>query len=117
MLYGDIVDLLDFINKSPSPWHTAMVAGEQLENAGFKQLDWDAAWEIEAGGRYYVRLYGAMLAAFTVGNGSMTKRNSLRIEAAKELLADPSLRIGEICEMVGYADTAHFPGSFESWRG
>lgn len=98
MLYGDIVDLLDFINKSPSPWHTAMVAGEQLENAGFQRLDWADTWEIEAGGQYYVRLYGAMLAAFTVGNGSMTKKNSLRIVAAHTDF--PGLRIKPAAGMV-----------------
>ena len=43
--------------------------------------------------------------------------HSLRIEAAKELLADPSLRIGEICEMVGYADTAHFSRVFRKLEG
>ncbi len=39
--------------------------------------------------------------------------NSLRIEEAKRLLADPSLRIGDIGEMVGYADTAHFARVFK----
>ncbi len=34
--------------------------------------------------------------------------NNRRIRAAKELLADPSLRIGDIGEMIGYADPAHF---------
>ena len=34
--------------------------------------------------------------------------NAIRIQKAKELLADPKLKIGEIGEMVGYADTAHF---------
>ena len=43
--------------------------------------------------------------------------HSLRIQAAKELLADPSLRIGEICEMVGYADIAHFSRVFRKLEG
>ena len=34
--------------------------------------------------------------------------NATRIKAAKTLLADPSLRIADIGDMVGYADTAHF---------
>ena len=29
-MYGDIIDLLEFIKKSPSPWHTASAASEQL---------------------------------------------------------------------------------------
>ena len=39
--------------------------------------------------------------------------NSIRIQAAKELLKDPSLKIGDISEMVGYADTAHFARTFK----
>jgi len=39
--------------------------------------------------------------------------NSIRIQEAKKLLEDPSLKIGEISEMVGYADTAHFARTFK----
>jgi YesN/AraC family two-component response regulator len=37
----------------------------------------------------------------------------VRIQAAKKLLEDPSLKIGDISEMVGYADTAHFARTFK----
>ena len=43
--------------------------------------------------------------------------NSVRIKAAKQLLADPKLRIGDICEMVGYSDTAHFARTFKKLEG
>ena len=43
--------------------------------------------------------------------------NSQRVEAAKKLLADPSLRIGDIGEMVGYADPAHFARIFKKTTG
>lgn len=36
----------------------------------------------------------------------------MRINAAKRLLRDPRLKIGEIGEMVGYSDTAHFARVF-----
>ena len=39
--------------------------------------------------------------------------NAVRIHAAKRLLRDPSLKIGEIGELVGYADTAHFARVFK----
>lgn len=39
--------------------------------------------------------------------------NSIRIQEAKKLLEDPSLKIGEISERVGYADTAHFARTFK----
>lgn len=43
--------------------------------------------------------------------------NTVRIQKAKELLADPRLKIGEISEMVGYADTAHFARTFKKLEG
>jgi two-component system response regulator YesN len=39
--------------------------------------------------------------------------NSVRIQRAKELLENPALRISEIAEQVGYADTAHFSRVFK----
>lgn len=43
--------------------------------------------------------------------------NAIRIQKAKELLADPKLKIGQIGEMVGYADTAHFARTFRKLEG
>ena len=43
--------------------------------------------------------------------------NAVRIDAAKRLLRDPSRKIGEIGEMVGYADTAHFARVFKKVTG
>ena len=43
--------------------------------------------------------------------------NGIRINAAKELLHDPKLKIGEIAEMVGYTDTAHFARVFKKILG
>ncbi len=43
--------------------------------------------------------------------------NAIRVRAAKEYLADPALRIGEIGELVGYADTAHFARVFKKITG
>ncbi len=43
--------------------------------------------------------------------------NHVRIEHAKELLRDPSLRIGEISEQVGFLDLAHFSRVFKKQEG
>lgn len=43
--------------------------------------------------------------------------NHVRIEHAKELLKDPSLRIGDISERVGFLDLAHFSRVFKKQEG
>ncbi len=43
--------------------------------------------------------------------------NAIRIDQAKLLLADPKLKIGEVSEAVGYADTAHFARTFKKLMG
>lgn len=43
--------------------------------------------------------------------------NNVRIEKAKELLKDPSLRIGDIAEEVGFLDMAHFSRVFKKQAG
>lgn len=43
--------------------------------------------------------------------------NNTRIEQAKKLLADPSLRIGDIADMVGFLDMAHFSRVFKKQTG
>jgi YesN/AraC family two-component response regulator len=43
--------------------------------------------------------------------------NNIRIEKAKELLRDPSLRIGDIADMVGFLDMAHFSRVFKKQTG
>ena len=43
--------------------------------------------------------------------------NSIRIEKAKELLKDPSLRIVDVAEEVGFLDMAHFSRVFKKIEG
>ena len=43
--------------------------------------------------------------------------NSVCIEKAKELLADPSLKIGDIVDLVGYSDSGHFSRTFKKLTG
>ncbi len=43
--------------------------------------------------------------------------NAVRVRQAKELMDDPALRISEVAERVGYADTAHFSRVFKKLEG
>lgn len=43
--------------------------------------------------------------------------NGIRIKQAKELMKDPSLRIGDIADLVGFLDMAHFSRVFKKTTG
>lgn len=43
--------------------------------------------------------------------------NQIRIRHAKEMLKDPSLRIADVSEMVGFLDVAHFSRVFKKQEG
>jgi YesN/AraC family two-component response regulator len=43
--------------------------------------------------------------------------NRARIAEAKRLMLDPSLKIGDISDMVGYSDTPHFSRMFKKLEG
>ena len=60
-------ELLDFIASAPSPCHTVAASAEKLRRAGFEELELGGAWQLSRGGRYFIRVYGTTLLAFTVG--------------------------------------------------
>ncbi len=43
--------------------------------------------------------------------------NQLRVDRARDLLRDPSLKVHEVAERVGYADVAHFSKNFKRLTG
>ena len=44
-------------------------------------------------------------------------RSRLKLARAKELLLDPQRQVGEVGELLGYADPAHFSRQFKRWTG
>jgi aspartyl aminopeptidase len=62
------LDLISFIDSSPSPWHAVAKAEQRLMARGFTRLDESERWSLAAGGRHYVVRGGASLIAFIVGS-------------------------------------------------
>jgi len=59
--------LLDFIRRSPTPFHAVRTMSGRLDEAGFTALQEGDAWALKPGGRYYVQRNGSSLVAFTLG--------------------------------------------------
>lgn len=61
-------ELVDFIQESPSMFHTVTTIRRHLDAAGFTHLPEQDAWQVEPGGRYYTTRNGSSIIAFAVGS-------------------------------------------------
>ncbi len=84
------VDLLDFIDQSPSPWHAVNTVEQRLNKQGFKQLFENEAWQLTRGERYYVSRGGASIIAFILGQAPLAESGMRMVGAHTD---SPGLRI------------------------
>jgi aspartyl aminopeptidase len=59
--------MIDFIHRSPTPYHVVSAVAAQLEQDGFEPLSERAAWRLRPGDRRYVIREGSTVIAFVVG--------------------------------------------------
>ena len=64
------VELIDFIARSPSPFHAVEQVRRELEAAGYRPLDEGERWVLAPGDRRYVIRNGSSLIAFRVPEGT-----------------------------------------------
>lgn len=99
------LDLLDFIDASPSPWHAAASIEQRLCSQGFQRLNETEAWNLSALGRYYVIRDDSSLIAFVLGSddlpnkgfklvGAHTDSPGLRIKPQPVISQQRSVRLG-----------------------
>ncbi|CAK0747514.1 putative M18 family aminopeptidase 2 [Gammaproteobacteria bacterium] len=61
-------NLLNFIDASPSPWHTVSTMEQELQIKGFLSLEESQDWSLVSGGKYYVVRGGSSLIVFILGD-------------------------------------------------
>jgi len=74
----DIKELLNFIKEAPTPYHTVVSSAQRLIKAGFTELKLSEIWQLQSGGRYFVKVFDSTLLAFVLGKAD----GPLRIAAA-----------------------------------
>lgn len=92
------LELIEFIDSSPSPWHAVESMERLLKAAGYLRLEEKERWQLEPGGRYYAVRGGASLVAFVTGSGPIAE-NGFRIVGAHT--DSPGLRIKPKPAMAG----------------
>ncbi len=93
------LELLDFINVSPTAYHAAETVKGYLAKEGFKEIKENEKWNLDKGGKYYVAKNNSAVIAFEVGSGDIvedgfriigahTDAPSFKIKPAAEMKAD-----------------------------
>ncbi len=101
----DIIDeLLEFLRRSPTPFHAVANMASELDASGFERLREADRWELETGGRYYTVRNGSSLIAFGLHGdlltdgmrmiGAHTDSPCLKIKPEPELTKHGYLQLG-----------------------
>lgn len=97
--------LLDFLSRSPTPFHCVYTMSEILSQNGFVRLDESDAWKIEEGGKYFFTRNGSSIIAFVKGHqntleqgirmvGAHTDSPCLMVKPVPEISKFDYLKIG-----------------------
>jgi aspartyl aminopeptidase len=81
--------LLQFIARSPTPFHACEQMAQQLLAAGFAELQESDAWQL-APGRYFIRRNGSSIIAFTYNGRSIVETGMRMVGAHTD---SPCLRV------------------------
>ncbi|GBC61709.1 M18 family aminopeptidase [Desulfonema ishimotonii] len=97
--------MLNFLKKSPTPFHAVLNMSAILDKAGFQRLSESDAWALKKEGRYYVTRNGSSVIAFTTGQadfpetgirmaGAHTDSPCLKVKPLPEKVSHSYLQIG-----------------------
>jgi len=82
--------LINFIRRSPTPFHATRELARHLSDGGFIQLHESERWQLEAGGRYLVIRNDSSIIAFTLGNADISETGFRMVGAHTD---SPCLRV------------------------
>lgn len=71
-------ELLEFIYESPTAFHAVLNVEAELKNSGYAELHKEQPWNIERGGKYYLKENDSAIFAFNIGIGEV-EREGFRI--------------------------------------
>lgn len=89
-------NLIGFIEKSPTAFHSVETSEELLKLNGFKKLDSREEWKVEQDGKYYTTKNSSAIVAFTINTNNL-KEDGFRIIGSHS--DSPSFRVKPNPEM------------------
>lgn len=97
--------LLEFLERSPTPFHAANNIAAQLQDAGFVRLEESAVWDLQPGQRYYFMRNDSSVLGFVYGTEDLAGDGIRMIGAHTD---SPCLKVKPAAEMArhGYRQLA-----------
>ena len=96
-----VQSLLDFIDRSPTPFHAVQEITSTLSNKGFIEIKETDAWRLKPNGRYFLTRNDSSLIAFVVGSkpefkiiGAHTDSPNLRLKPQAVYAKNGYLQLG-----------------------
>lgn len=90
-------ELIQFIESSPSMFHSIKTIRTYLDEAGFTYLPESKAWDVKAGGKYYTIRNHSSLIAFKVGNSL----DSYHFQMCASHSDSPTYKVKNVPELAG----------------
>ena len=114
MISKNVENLVQFMTESPSSFQAVETMCRMLQDAGFSELQENARWQLERGGKYYVTRNRSSLIAFSLPQGPY---RGYQIVAAHS--DSPAFKIKERAELTGEnhyvrLDTEKYGGMIDS---
>ena len=95
-------ELLRFIEKSPSMFHTIRTIREYLDAAGFSYLPETDGWDIAEGGKFYTVRNGSSIVAFRIGKGAgVAGGKGYRFKLCASHSDSPTYKVKNVPELEG----------------
>ncbi|HRD55257.1 MAG TPA: M18 family aminopeptidase [Parachlamydiaceae bacterium] len=98
-----LLDLLHFLENSPTAWHAVKNVEEKLERAGFIPLNEEETWKLKPGNKYFTIRNGSSLIAFEMPleeptsaliTASHTDSPSFKLKSNPEFVKDNATLLG-----------------------
>jgi len=96
--------LLDFVKRSPTPFHAVETMVEMLENAGFERLTEKEQWSVNKAGRYFVTRNDSSIIALQLNQplaehgiqmvGAHTDSPCLKVKPNPDIIKNGYLQLG-----------------------
>ncbi|KAH9536021.1 hypothetical protein CY35_17G083900 [Sphagnum magellanicum] len=112
-----VPDLLQFLNKSWTPFHATAEAKRQLLEAGFEQLCEEEEWAVQPGGRYFFTRNMSSIFAFAIGQ-KYKAGNGFHVVAAHTDSPCPKLKPVSAASKAGFLNVGvqtYGSGLWHTW--